>query len=152
MNLILKYFLLASHSKIHNLLKTLFSRLQCYLEQSECQLLAFKTFHSDLSIWVFALSICSYCSGNLLQFWSQETGKKPTMMAGLGDHSLALTGTGNQCIWTSQCSEPWGKAMGLLLPCWGDSPPFSFLNWKQKRDGHGVSKFRCSFSTSVCGI
>lgn len=42
MNLILKYFLLASHSKIHNLLKTSFSRLQCYLGQSKCQLPAFK--------------------------------------------------------------------------------------------------------------
>lgn len=55
MNLILKYFVLASHSKIHSLLKISFSRLQCYLGQSKCQLPAFKSFDSDLFIWVFGL-------------------------------------------------------------------------------------------------
>lgn len=49
------YFLPASHSKIHSFLKTLFSRLQCYLGQSKCQLPAFKSFHSDLSTSVSAL-------------------------------------------------------------------------------------------------
>lgn len=67
-------------------------------------------------------------------------------MAGLGDLSLALTGTGNPCTWTSQRSEPWGKAVGSLLPCWGGCPPFLFVNSKQERDGHGVPKLRCCFS------